>query len=35
MEKHRDVDQEVYEMPNRGIVLEPGSLRTKEQPTWH
>ncbi len=35
LEENQDVDQEVYETPNMGIVLEPGSLRTKEQPARH
>ncbi len=31
LEKNQDVNQEVYETPIRGIVLEPKSLQTKEQ----
>ncbi len=35
LEENWDVDQEVYETLNRGIVLELKSLQTKEQPARH
>jgi len=35
IEKHSNVEQEVHEMPNRGIILKPRSLWTEEQPTGH
>ncbi len=35
LEKNRDVNQEVYETPSRGIVLEPKSLQTKDQLARH
>ncbi len=35
MEKNWDADQDVYEMLNMGVILEPRSLRTKERPVGH
>ncbi len=35
LEENWDVKQELYEMPNQGIVLEPRILWTKEQLVWH
>jgi len=35
LEENKDANQEVYETLSRGIVLEPKSLQTKEQPTRH
>jgi len=35
LEKNWNVHQEVYERSNRGTILEPKSLWTKKQPTWH
>jgi hypothetical protein len=29
-EENRDVDPKIYETPNKGTILEPRSLRTKE-----
>ncbi len=30
MEENQDVNQKVYEMSNKGTILEPRSLQTKE-----
>jgi hypothetical protein len=35
LEENKDANQEVYETLSRGIILEPKSLQTKEQPTRH
>jgi hypothetical protein len=35
MNSNQDADQEVYETPNTGIILEPKSLQIVERPIGH
>jgi hypothetical protein len=35
MNSNRNVDQEVYETPSMGIILEPRSLQIVERPIKH